>query len=327
MVVDPNFKWIVIGMVITQIVTLYLLRNVSSWTVLFLCAYFFTGVINHSLTLAIHEISHNHAFGHSKPMHNRILGMIANLPIGFPMSITFKKYHLEHHRYQGDDILDTDIPSSFETKIFTTSFRKLIWVVLQPLFYGIRPLIVFPKPPTLLEFINLVVQLVFDIILGLTLGWHMLVYMIFASLICLGLHPIAGHFISEHYIMFNENKDNIIRKAKQMHQLKAEGDQLSTCEFINGVYSANGMMIIPETCSYYGPLNLLTFNVGYHVEHHDFPGIPGTLLPQVSKIAPEYYESLHYHTSWTNVLIKYIMDPNVGPFSRVKRPHTSKHVK
>ena len=307
--VDPNFKWIVLSMVVTQIVSFYLLRNVTSFWLLFVIGYCFGGVINHSLMLAIHEISHNQAFGASRPLANKLFGFIANLPIGFPFSISFKKYHLEHHRYQGDDVLDTDIPSRLEAQIFTTTGTKVVWVILQPFFYALRPLFVHPKQPTTLEFCNLVIQLSFNLMIGQTLGWHIVAYMIGGSLIAMGLHPVAGHFISEHYIMFKENKDLV---------MKYSGDKLE-----NGVYVNNGKLLIPETCSYYGPLNAITFNVGYHVEHHDFPSIPGTLLPKVREIAPEYYDSLCHHTSWTMVICKYIMDSDVGPFARVKRPHKS----
>ena len=95
----------------------------------------------------------------------------------------------------------------------------------------------------------------------------------------------------------------------------------ATSEVVDG----DGKFIIPETCSYYGPLNWVTFNVGYHVEHHDFPSIPGSRLPLLSKIAPEYYMNLNYHTSWTNVLWRYITDPKVGPSARVRRPHNLKY--
>lgn len=313
-------------MVTIQLISFCLLRNVANFWIYLLSAYCFGGVLNHSLTLAVHEISHNQAFGHSKPLYNKLFGIFANLPIGFPMSVTFKKYHLEHHRYQGDDVRDTDIPSLFEAKIFTTTTRKLIWVLMQPFFYGIRPLLVYPKQPQLLEYLNFLVQLAFDLLVGFTLGWNIVAYMIGSSILTMGLHPVAGHFISEHYIMFEANKRQLIEKASERKQLKngANGDsnhELTECDFINGVYAHNGKMLIPETCSYYGPLNWITFNVGYHVEHHDFPSIPGTLLPRVREIAPEFYESLCYHTSWTRVIYRYIVDPNVGPFSRVKRAH------
>jgi sphingolipid delta-4 desaturase len=277
---DPNFKFVVSAMVLVQCISFWILKD-ASFTTLLLAAYCFGGVINHSLGLAVHEISHNLAFGHSRPMYNRLFGMFANLPIGIPMSISFKKYHLEHHRYQGDEKLDTDLPTEIEAKLFCSTFTKLLWVLLQPFFYTLRAFFVYPKPPSLLELINAVVQIVFDAVVCYFCGVRILLYMIGGTLLAMGLHPVAGHFISEHYM------------------------------FKKGF----------ETYSYYGPLNFITFNVGYHTEHHDFPSVPGSRLPLVKNIAKEYYEDLPQHNSWTRVIWDFITDPSIGPYARVKRQH------
>ena len=40
---------------------------------------------------------------------------------------------------------------------------------------------------------------------------------------------------------------------------------------------------------------------------------------QLKKIAPEYYENLPCHHSWSQVIWDFIMDPEIGPYARVKR--------
>ena len=69
---------------------------------------------------------------------------------------------MEHHRFQGDDVLDTDIPCGLEARLFNTTLGKLVWVFLQPFFYALRPLVVNPKPPMKLEVANTVIQLSFN---------------------------------------------------------------------------------------------------------------------------------------------------------------------
>jgi sphingolipid delta-4 desaturase len=303
---DPNLKWLTIATVAIQLVSFYMLRDVTSFWQLFLIGFCFGGVLNISLQTAIHEIVHNHAFGPSRPLATKILAIIANLPIGVPGSGSFKKLHLIHHRYQGDDVLDPDIPSQFEAVFFNTTSTKFLWVILHPFFYVLRPLFSQPKfvlNPSPVELANIAIQFTFDYLVGQWLGWHIVAYMIGSTLLCMGVHPRGGHHLSEHFIIPNECIDMF--ENNNINELQRDD------------YSK----LIPETYSYYGPLNALVYNVGYHVEHHDFPSIPGSLLPRVREIAPEFYNSLPSYRSWVYVIWKYITDDRVGPYSRVKRPH------
>lgn len=138
---------------------------------------------------------------------------------------------MEHHRYLADDVLDTDLPTKLEAKIIRSTIGKFLWIVFQPLFYFSRPFFVNRKPIENLEILNFVVQGIFDFFIWKYFGGRMLLYLIGGTLWAMGLHPAAGHFFSGHYM------------------------------FVEGY----------DTFSYYGPLNLFTWNVGFHTEHHDFP--------------------------------------------------------
>jgi sphingolipid delta-4 desaturase len=272
-------KWKVLFAVGLQVFMCWVVSDLS-WPWVVALAYCVGGTINHSMTLAMHEISHNLAFDHNINL-NRWFGMVANMPLGVPSSVSFRRYHMEHHSFQGEDGIDADIPTTAEGRIFTNAPAKLVWVLLQPFFYALRPVIVLPKQPSVWELYNWLVQISFDAAIYYAFGGKSVTYLIIGTLLGMGLHPMAGHFIAEHYT------------------------------FLKG----------QETYSYYGPLNWFSFNVGYHNEHHDFPFIPGSRLPKLREIAPEFYDTLPHHNSWVMVIWNYIIDPLVSPFSRVKR-HT-----
>lgn len=64
------------------------------------------------------------------------------------------------------------------------------------------------------------------------------------------------------------------------------------------------------SASHYGWLNWIGFNIGYHVEHHDLAGIPWFRLPQLRKIAPEFYNNLEQIPSYTRLALDFVFGGN-----------------
>ncbi|KAJ5081562.1 Sphingolipid delta4-desaturase N-terminal [Penicillium alfredii] len=282
---EPLTKYVVFGVVALQLTCAYLLRNTSMLDWRFLAtAYVIGATANQNLFLAIHEISHNLAF--RSAMANRLLAIFANLPIGLPYSAAFRPYHLTHHKSLGVTGLDTDLPTALEAFVLNSLLGKTFFCTFQILFYAVRPMFVYSPPFTSIHLLNLAVQLSFDYIFVKTSGsLQPLYYLIASSFLAGSLHPCAGHFIAEHYFF-------------------SKPTRLATP---------------PETYSYYGPLNIVTYNVGLHNEHHDFPAIPWTKLHKLHEIASEFYEPLPCHRSWVWVIWTFILDKDVGPWCRVKR--------
>jgi fatty acid desaturase len=99
-------------------------------------------------------------------------------------------------------------------------------------------------------------------------------YLTRSSIFAIGLHPVGARWIQEHYLTSGTKGQ--------------------------------------ETFSYYGPLNLMAFNVGYHNEHHDLMMVPWSRLPRVRHIAPEFYEGLHSYSSCTSLLLQFVRDRNIS---------------
>lgn len=98
---EPRTFWMVLGCIVAQLTMCYIVSadaNIiqSYWTLLFL-SYLVGGTINHSLQLAVHELSHNLCF--RTPLYNRLTALMANLPTGVPSAVTFQRYHMDHHQW------------------------------------------------------------------------------------------------------------------------------------------------------------------------------------------------------------------------------------
>ncbi len=249
------------------------------WWLILLGTYTVGAVANHALWVLIHECTHNLVF--KGDLANSLMQIFANLPIIFPSAISFRIFHIKHHLYQGELDRDADLPRPFEVQwVGNSTLKKSLWYLC----YFVSQLLRVPylKGIELMNrwvALNYVVELSFLFAMTYFFGWGALAYLIGSSVFSIGLHPVGARWIQEHYVLFQKQ----------------------------------------ETYSYYGPLNRLAFNVGYHNEHHDMMRVPWSRLPQLKALAPEMYDTLFYHTSWSKLLFQFLTDPKLGLFSRVTR--------
>lgn len=252
----------------------------SRWWIWLPCAYVVGATIDHALWVLIHECAHNLVF--RRPVWNKLAAIIANLPLVMPAALSFRKYHLLHHQHLGELDYDADVPGPTEAKVIRTSPAKAMWLAA---FAGVQGLLRTHRLKKVRFFdrwiaLNIVVQVFAMAVVAAFTGVRPLLYLVVSSLSAVGLHPLGARWIQEHFVF-------------------AEGQ---------------------ETYSYYGPLNRVCFNMGYHNEHHDFATVAWSRLPKLKAIAPEYYDTLYAHTSWTRLLLRFILSRDCTLFDRVVRP-------
>ncbi len=273
------FSFIIILFVLLLQISVAVFVSDKAWWLALILAYAIGAFANHTMFVLVHEAAHNMIF--KNRTLNFVSGILADLPNVVPSSVSFKSYHLKHHTYQGDYYRDADLASKWEAKIIGNSFfGKMIWELLFPFFQAFRP-------PRLkgIQFmngwtlINWIVVFLFDAAIIYLLGWTSFLYLVLSFFFSIGFHPLGARWIQEHYLINPPQ----------------------------------------ETYSYYGPINIVALNVGYHNEHHDFQSVPWNNLPKIKKMAPEFYDNLHYHKSWIKLWLKFLFDKNLSLYSRMVR--------
>ncbi len=255
------------------------LLRAQAWWVVILLAWGIGAFVDHALFVMVHECSHDLVF--SRRWANATAALVANLPQFFPSAVSFRHYHLKHHAHQGVHELDADLPSEWEARLIQNrTLGKAAWMLLFPVFQIARTFRLKE-----IEFfdswviLNWIAQLAFNVAVWWAFGPKALAYLACSLFFSVGLHPLGARWIQEHFL--------------------TDGDQ--------------------ETFSYYGPLNAVALNVGYHNEHHDLPSVPWHRLPAIRREAPEYYDTLKSHRSWAALMARFVFDKRLSLFSRMVR--------
>jgi sphingolipid delta-4 desaturase len=283
---NPYTFLIILGVVALQLTLAWLVRNESWWWVLG-TSWVLGAFAAHTLFVTNHEATHNLLF--KKRSLNLLAGMVSNIPSLLPTSVSFARYHIKHHAFQGTPEFDADLPSHWEAKIVSNTWLgKAMWLLFFPVFQVLRTSRI--KEVRVLDgwlVLNWIIQIIATTAIYLLMGPKAIVYLTLSFFFSLGLHPLGARWVQEHFLTTD---------SKQ------------------------------ETFSYYGIVNIPNLFVGYHNEHHDFPSVPWNNLPKLKSTADEYYRDLAYHTSYTRLFVRFLFDKNISLFSRMIRPAKGKTI-
>jgi sphingolipid 4-desaturase/C4-monooxygenase len=279
---NPWTAVIALGVVLLQTIVALIVgwSAVGLWLVPVLAAACLGAFANHALYVVIHEATHSLIF--RRQVLNRLVLLLADLPNVLPGAMAFRAYHLMHHAHRSQYNGDPDIPNDWEARLVRNIWwRKALWLALFPLLQLTR----IPRVPRTRLFdgwalANYAACGVYTLAIWQLAGAGGVVYLIASFLFATGLHPLGARWVSEHYVL------------EPRH----------------------------DTNSYYGPINVIALNIGYHNEHHDLPHVPWNRLPRLKALAPEFYDPLPAHRSWLRLFVDFIFDQRYWLYSRLIRP-------
>jgi sphingolipid 4-desaturase/C4-monooxygenase len=276
---DLTFK-IAVAIFVGQLVIAAFLGGLGlehwGWTLVF--AICIGAFANHANFVIIHDAIHNCVF--ESHLLNKLTAILADLSNGFPTAMGFRAYHIKHHSHLSAYDYDADIPSQWEVDwVGNSTWRKALWLFCFPAIQLARLNRIKGTVPIYgtWTYINIAVVVVFDLFVLWAFGANALLYLFLSFWFSVGgLHPVSARWVQEHF-SFGPDQG---------------------------------------TFDYYGPLNVVALNIGYHNEHHDFHEIPWRRLPELKAMAPEFYDTLGCHRSWVALLVTFIFDPTYSLATR-----------
>lgn len=224
----------------------------------------FGAPLSHALFMVTLECANNLCFGHD--ILDRCTGIAANLVTGVPYSELVRHFSAEHLTFHNSRIYkDPEAPSELELTYVYGAGRKILYLIIYPVFYFHRLLFRHALVFTRYLVSSTVLQILFNLGVVYYLGFWSLVYILLSTYVGLSpLHPCAFHLLTSHH----RCTDHIDLNSQT------------------------------RTYSYYGFMNPFTLNAGYHRERHLFRDVPWSKLPLIRQlyffddIPTAYYDSV-----------------------------------
>src|SRR5215203_1540645 len=188
---NPNTFFFILFLVGFQVTGAWFFSD-KPWWVIFVVSYFVGAFADHALFVMIHECAHRLLF--KSQAANRLAGIFANMPQVFPSSVSFERYHIKHHSFQGVHELDADLPNRWEAKLINNYFiGKTLWLLFYPFFQifrisRLKEIKLFDKWIAL----NWLVQILFVGAICYWFGFKGFSFLFLSFFFSIGLHPLGA---------------------------------------------------------------------------------------------------------------------------------------
>ena len=281
-----------------QLTLAYYMENAPTWLFI-LVSYLFGSVLAQAMAVVGHDAAHALVFANPRWL-NKLFAIIAFTPCFMgPFANYWSVEHMYHHqvvvdkmnRYgpQQNGFLVKAVVSLLFIHIMSAVFMIsstiltaicLVTITMKLLGlrktffisqYNLPPYKHFPQVIGKWFLINQAITVGFFTAMYYFIGPWSVLYMYLSTCWANSLHPLGMRQVQEHYLRTNTQPTN----------------------------------------SVYGVMQFFVFNVGYHNEHHDFPNIAWNRLPALRKLAPEFYDTLFYYNSYSEVLSNFLFDKGI----------------
>lgn len=306
---------------LTQMYIAVVLAPRCGWAVLGALAYTVGALLSHMTFLALHESAHDAMLGGA--VGAPLMRWVVQAPLVLPIASKFRKFHLAHHAYLSTP-RDPDEPSPWEEAVFLRApLGRAVWMCTQFVWYLLRPVLIAPQPSrwdaedsacVAAQAVVLAaaaagmaaVHAPLDAAAWCATAGAAVAYLALSVACAMGPSPFAAHFLIEH------RPSSVSTRGGAAAGTATPPPPPSAASPTSGAGDAHVLtprLPTPSTFNWSNAMDAVSYYVGYHVQHHDFPNVPGWRLPALHAALAPAYADIPVVTSWLAAMRDFVVTP------------------